>query len=115
MKSCYSWKLVLTYIFKTDLRNPLCTSYLVIKLFGRNFMWKSLLVAILVHVQVIELFGYLASTASISTLQLMAFLPYLVHQHTLFTFAAEIGRLKTALVASEHQLHLTRHDIRETV
>ena len=41
--------------------------------------------------------------------------PYLVHQHTLFTFAAEIGRLKTALVASEHQLHLTRHDIRETV
>ena len=75
-------------------------------------MWKSLLVAILV--QVIELFGYLASTASISTLQLMAFLPYLVHQPTLFTFAAEIGRLKTALVASEHQLHLTRHDIRET-
>ena len=40
---------------------------------------------------------------------------YLVPQSTLFTIAAEISRLKTALVASEHQLHLTRHDIRKTV
>ena len=110
------WLLVICQTFRDKtglninlLRIPLFPSYLVIRLFGRNFMWKSLLVAILVHVQVIELFGYLIKILceNSSSLSLPKLLGYLVEiscqDHSLVAIPVQVIGLFGYLVKVIHQ------------